>query len=784
MTVPTTTNIKASIAAGDIQLYDNYVPNLKGGNYKINVTQTLKGGTAQTFDSQQRFTVAAPQIAMNKESIINQYPPDGSTGIYGEVLPHIVLKDPMLPWQRALAAPASNVTPWLALMVFSGDQLVGGNKKTGSINGSLADFQGQSSSSLLVPSITPDADIQTSTSCEYIVMSTDTFTAQVPYLNELPYLSHVRQVNTGGRSELGINEQGLFSVIASNTFANAPLNSGTNPPKSIKNVVHLVSLEGMEGYLNDSPGWATSITQVSLLSLASWSFLSLPNVSQDFQALATNLVNEEETTPGDNTTVDPSMLWLRLPAPASDSGNTGYTTVQKRIADGYAPLAYHTRSGEDTFAWYRGPLSPILTENTGISSPFFTSDAAIIYDKTNGVFDMSLAAAWQAGREAALADTSFGKKVLAYRDKAMTLLDQMEEYLSSDGFSATDIESLTSTGNLPTIQTEFLKMLTPQLLKDLDNNPSPTKYDPSASLPSTSSVVADAKAFMTSAGTIKALNELITDEFASVAEWLSDLMLLKPLPFECLVPDSRMLPAESIRFFYIDQNWLNAAVDGAISLGQESSKTALFTELTKGMLQEAALQALGISTDASEGVTPGATPTPPAIMSGVLIRSALVTGWPNLVIKPKAATPADTTMNILRMKSLSSSVLLCIFDGVPDNIEISEPSESLGFGVDDEGNVVLRNTLTAGSLGDQLGSGNSALLQIRDLTQQQAMCMRSATSLTLNIDPTDSSGLIKTLATGLTNLSNTPANADLTPSTFSLQMIKAAEGLVFTSQTS
>ncbi|MCE7996839.1 MAG: hypothetical protein HEP71_33065 [Roseivirga sp.] len=783
MTLPTTTSIKASVAAGDIQLYDNYVPNLKGGNYKVNVTQTLSGGTSQSFNTHQRFTVAAPQIAMNKESIINQYPPDGSTGIYGEVLPHIVLKEPMLPWERALAAPATRVTPWLALMVFSGDQLIGGNKKTGSISGTLNDFQTQASPTL-VPSITPDADIQTSTPCEYIVMSTDTFTAQVPYVTELPYLAHVRQVNTGGRAELGIDEQGLFSVIASNTFANAPLNNGTTSPKSIKNIVHLVSLEGMEDYLTGSPTWPSSMTQVSLLSLASWSFLSLPNVSEDFRALATNLVNEEETTPGNNTTVDSSKLWLRLPAPTQDTGSAGYSTVQQRIADGYAPLAYHTRSGEDTFAWYRGPLAPILTENSGISSPYFTSDAAIIYDKTNGVFDMSLAAAWQAGREAALADKSFGKNILAYRDKALTLLDKMEEYLASDSFSATDIETLTTSGNLPTIQSEFLKMLTPQLIKDFKINPTPTPYDPAQTTPSSSNVVDDAKSFMTSPGTIEALHKLIVAEFAVIAEWLSDLMLLKPLPFECLVPDSRMLPPESIRFFYIDQNWLNAAVDGAVSLGQESSKTALFTELTRGMLQEAALQSLAISTDASEGVTPGATHTPPAIMSGVLIRSALVTGWPNLVIKPKAATPADTTLKILRMECLSPSVLLCIFDGVPDNIEISQPSESLGFGVDDNGNVVLRDTITAGSLGDQLGAGNSGLKQIRDLTQQSAMCMRSATSLTLNIDPADSSGLVQTLVSGLTALGNTPANSDLSPSTFSIQMIKAAEGLVFTSQTS
>ena len=54
----------------------------------------------------------------------------------------------------------------------------------------------------------------------------------------------------------------------------------------------------------------------------------------------------------------------------------------------------------------------------------------------------------------------------------------------------------------------------------------------------------------------------------SLTKWLGKLALLTGVPFNYLVPDERMLPLESIRFFYLDPNWVAALSDGAFSIGR------------------------------------------------------------------------------------------------------------------------------------------------------------------------------------------------------------------------
>ena len=41
-------------------------------------------------------------------------------------------------------------------------------------------------------------------------------------------------------------------------------------------------------------------------------------------------------------------------------------------------------------------------------------------------------------------------------------------------------------------------------------------------------------------------------------DWLAALRLGEGVPFQYLVLDDRLLPAESIRFFYLDRNWTDA----------------------------------------------------------------------------------------------------------------------------------------------------------------------------------------------------------------------------------
>ena len=44
--------------------------------------------------------------------------------------------------------------------------------------------------------------------------------------------------------------------------------------------------------------------------------------------------------------------------------------------------------------------------------------------------------------------------------------------------------------------------------------------------------------------------------------------MLEGIPFHYLVPDERLLPPESLKFFVVDPAWLAALRDGAFSIGR------------------------------------------------------------------------------------------------------------------------------------------------------------------------------------------------------------------------
>lgn len=95
-----------------------------------------------------------------------------------------------------------------------------------------------------------------------------------------------------------------------------------------------------------------------------------------------------------------------------------------------------------------------------------------------------------------------------------------------------------------------------------------------------------------------------------VNQWFADLALLKGIPFNYLVPDERMLPQESLRLFWLDPDWVRALHDGAFSIGRVLTQDHLRDSAHASSLLEA----------------------PHATVTGLLLRSELVSGWPDLLI--------------------------------------------------------------------------------------------------------------------------------------------------------
>ncbi|RFS19953.1 hypothetical protein DVR12_19680 [Chitinophaga silvatica] len=745
-------NTNSDVTINDVQFFDNYVPALEAGSYYISVNHELTTDKSKiNFDARQEILVSAPQFTLDSTQIINKYPPLGSTGKYGEVIPHIVFKDPALPWERFLSKKG---TPWLALMVFVENELNNGQSHSDkSSEISINEFL-KPATTTLIGDISKEKDIDGNTTCRFINMSTKIFKDIAPTLEELPFLSHIRKINTANRPDMNLHEEGLFSVITANRFATAP--TPGNNSQAIKNIVHLVSLEGLEQYLSATSN-LNKYDNVSLITLASWTFLSAPDNLKDFKTLLGNLV----LSSSNGTNLDRSSYSLRLPEPKiTNTTNKIRETIIKRTKNGFVPLAYHTRSGEDTFAWYRGPLTPVLTKNLGNTFP--TTDAALIYDKTNGVFDVSLASAWETGREVALADRDFIKKLNAFRNQNNNTAASLFNHLHSGHFSNKNkkLKKIHTT-----IQENFMALLTPRVIREIGNI-ADKRVIQKNSRATTASVeeFTSIHTFLEEPDVQEKLKKSITKYISPVADWLEHFALLYPIPFDKLVADEKMLPPESIRFFYLDMNWINAGIQGAMSLGVDSGKQFLFNRLTIEALGKASMVMKMIKKNKKN-----ARSTSPKMMCGFLLRSALVSGWPNLSIQ--AVDKNNQSLTIMRLDHLSPNVLLCIFDDVPKTIELCEPQESLGFGVSSNGSITLRKVLNDSSIGTRIKT-----IPIRDLSFKQKYCMRSAESNVLNIAPSDPNGLIQKIAKEL-KINN------LTPATFAIQMIKTVEAIKFDSQT-
>ena len=65
------------------------------------------------------------------------------------------------------------------------------------------------------------------------------------------------------------------------------------------------------------------------------------------------------------------------------------------------------------------------------------------------------------------------------------------------------------------------------------------------------------------------INTPYSVDWMLVLRFVLDLYYLINVPVHYLLTDPSHLPDESLRFFYVDQNWINALVDGALSLGNQ-----------------------------------------------------------------------------------------------------------------------------------------------------------------------------------------------------------------------
>lgn len=409
-----------------VSFVQHFLPGLDAGEYQLDVSQEvldkdLKPISGKAYSSTYKFGVTADRFGLAKPAIVSSvFPADNATGEFSNVFPHVVFTQKTFPWVRyptntePYAPPKpgtdtdADVPTWLWVMLLDEDDLVKypginpapENLSVGDLfpqsvvpGSSLKDnysyFQGATNTDGLEPGESTDDQIRT------IDIPLSLIWKIGPTVDDLKLMAHGRVVsliNQPADSATVIGEPtGAFSIVFGNRL----------PATNRKTYAFLVSLEELQDFLPDQPGGGApkgntfdGSKNLRLAVLKSWTFFSMGQPATFVNQLEALNDRKPDGPPALNTNI-------RLEYPGTN------TVIAGALEMGYVPLNEILRTAGKTVSWYRGPLLPYLIPEGQLKLPIPSPDAAMIFDPTTGMLDVSYAAAWSIGRLIALQDTAF-----------------------------------------------------------------------------------------------------------------------------------------------------------------------------------------------------------------------------------------------------------------------------------------------------------------------------------------------------------------------------------------
>lgn len=595
---------------GRARFVQHVLPGLASGTYQLKLHQHVVLGGAKPatddFGEVVNFAVFGDRFSLSGSTVSAVFPPARGRGDFANCLPHVVLTSRTLPWERT-------VTGLPAQLGSAHDDITPWLAVLVFDADEAPPVQALTIGELISPptgyagysGLTLEVGELGTDRCTAIDVPSDLFARIAPTTADLPWLAHVR---ASGVDDHHATE---CAVVVGNRL----------PTTGHRTVAHLVSLEGRSDLLppptpGETPLEATPC--IRLASLATWSFdcTSEPGRFSDAMRglttvapLAATPVKVDDPTPED-------------------------TAVGAAMQLGYSGLTHRLRDGGRTVSWYRGPLLPSArARDTRPEAPASNADALMRYDPVTGLFDASYAAAWQLGKMLGIASPHFHAEITRWkRSVVVSCLEGLERDFLDRRIRADP--GLTA-GSSPSASSRALRR-TDTLGSALDD-------------PERLARVAQQAPAIPSA----------------VTSWLNRLRRLHGVPFTYLVPTESLLARESLRFFHVDLDWVDALADGAFSLGSATAG-------------DAAVAAAARQTQASDSATPD-------VVTGFLLRSEAVKGWPGLQTNAYATDPATKTevpLGLLRYELLAVDTLLCLVDGALDLVLIHEPTEALHFGFD------------------------------------------------------------------------------------------------------
>ncbi|KAH8675119.1 hypothetical protein BGZ61DRAFT_536404 [Ilyonectria robusta] len=655
---------------GNIPLLSYEAPSLPGET-DLDINQRANGPSdaANTLHTTKTFAAqGTSQFALPENSVRSFYPAQGEA-VENRVLPHVVLNDPLIPWERdanndqtltgILGSDAR--VPWLALLVFTADEL----QDVPTLN-SPTELSPTRAATLtqqqLFESHTGDtrlrvpfsrSDLEKDENVNVIFVKASAFNAyfseqvpgeKTPAIGRYSLLSHVRRSAQGEGPEAD-----SCGVVIGHRHGPADT---TNPTLA---VAHLVSLIGVQSDHMAFPAQADDVSV--LVSLHSWSFQWTPSEKVELVQHLKNLINNirplarSEAALGNPQTkpIDsPRAAWMKT------LFANGYTTVNHRLV-----------TGELTAAMYRGPLIPNRPRRTEASAIEPQSREVNLqrFDAKSDLMDISYQVAWNVGRELALENSTFVVEISRLRRDILTWLDPAWKPLALPATQADDATK-------------------PDWLSDLSRAVKETQNPLSSSRPETSPAVrsrwrvstgtaveGETKTAIPSTNLTRGqqwLDSMVTslaqktinpnsstheEPLAKVIEFVTEnLLSLKGVPLAHLFPEPNLLLDDAILIFSVDPDWIVALVDGALSIGntQDSDNTAKL-EMRR------AINTFLTARRAAAGNGGGSG----AATWGICVCGKLPSMFPELRVRAS---------NILLTKRIHDSCLLVIFDSYPEDL--------------------------------------------------------------------------------------------------------------------
>ena len=625
------------------------IPPLRTGVYTLTATETVPKQTPGSFTANASFIVQGERFSFATDEIAGVFPPALANGEFDGVLPHVVFNRRTLPWERSLRNHDETFKehPWLAVLLFddatapkptkvTADYLVPLNTP---ITVTESDVTGTGQLPAKILSYGTDTLVpmgygeKPTDECLVIDIPVPLFNQVAPAAADLFYLAHIRKVDISDGVDADASAA-QYAVVVGNRL----------PSINVPSRAFLVSLENMADYLPAEDGTPSSkltgYDAVRLLSYTTWTFTA-NNLDQTLLKILEGLNSFPPNSPSTLRLpivgTAPDATRVQQAAANQDAASRGKGTlstddanvlIQNALDMGYVPLRHHLRHGGKTVSWYRGPLVAYPVSTT-ITVPMGGPDVANRYDPQTGLFDVSYGAAWQLGQMLALQNSAIASALYNWKQSVR----QQQAAAAEQDL----IKNLLA--NEPVLESFLTARAT-----NLGDGP--------PALP------------------------------PGVPEWFGSLARLDGVPFNYLVPDEGMLPPESLRFFYLDFNWIDALIDGAFSIGRSTTG-----EQADGVHLPAvrSLARAGMGLRRAQAMTNGNGPAyvnTTGQVTGFLFRSQAVSGWPNLRFKGYSDLDGTALVPKLRLVNLARDTLLGLFDGVVALVKIQEPPEQLHMGVE------------------------------------------------------------------------------------------------------